>query len=183
MMSLASQSLELADRLLTGLRDLMRTMGSPEPFQEYSALSLLQEVRDELRIVSSEDSKFVTIDGDSGFVRGQRGKIAHVFRNLLSNAVRHARTNPHPAVRVVLKRQENMWTCAVTDNGDGIDPELHAVIFEPFRKGPNSDAEGLGLGLAVVEQIVHHHGGTIFVESRAGSGATFSVCLPATGVV
>jgi signal transduction histidine kinase len=71
----------------------------------------------------------------------------------------------------------------VRDNGEGIRPDILPVIFEPFRQADASTTRrhgGLGLGLAIVRQLVLAHGGSVNAESNgAGQGATFIVRLPA----
>jgi signal transduction histidine kinase len=67
----------------------------------------------------------------------------------------------------------------VTDQGVGIEPDLHDGIFEPFKRGTSiGNREGLGLGLFIVRGIVQQMGGAVRVDSRPGSGATFLVELP-----
>jgi signal transduction histidine kinase len=83
-------------------------------------------------------------------------------------AVTASRTGPaqRPAVRI-----------DVIDNGPGIAPERHKQIFEPFQT--TKGLRGTGLGLAVTKRIVEEHQGRIFVTSNKGTGATFTVVLPA----
>ena len=67
----------------------------------------------------------------------------------------------------------------VSDNGPGIAPEMHARIFEPFKRAArNGQSDGLGLGLFIVRSIVEQLGGAVNVNSRPGAGATFVVELP-----
>jgi hypothetical protein len=68
---------------------------------------------------------------------------------------------------------------SVVDNGIGIDPKFHTAVFDVFRQlHPRGDYSGTGMGLAICRQIVLRHGGTIWVESELGQGATFHVLLP-----
>ena len=74
----------------------------------------------------------------------------------------------------------------VRDNGSGIADEDREVIFEKFRQGGDTRINrpaGTGLGLPISRQIVEHLGGRLWVESRAGDGATFSFTLPVAVVV
>jgi signal transduction histidine kinase len=69
----------------------------------------------------------------------------------------------------------------VKDQGIGIDPKDHQLIFEEFRQAPGSRGErpqGTGLGLALVKRFVQMHRGTVRVESELGFGSTFIVILP-----
>jgi two-component system phosphate regulon sensor histidine kinase PhoR len=72
----------------------------------------------------------------------------------------------------------------VHDTGIGMPPEVQRRVFEKFFRAPEAqalEAQGLGLGLALVRQLVEAHGGRIVVDSAPGEGSTFLVALPAPG--
>lgn len=100
--------------------------------------------------------------------------------NLLSNAVRY--TPEGGCVRVSVRRKGGMAELEVTDTGIGIGEENLDTIFEKYQRvesNPTSDAGGLGIGLAMVREIVDIHGGTVSVESSLGLGSSFTISLPA----
>lgn len=104
-------------------------------------------------------------------------RLAQVFQNLFDNALQHA--PPQTAVTLVANCFEQggrRWiTCLVSDSGPGFQPEDLPRIFEPFftrRRG------GTGLGLALVQRVVHEHGGEITAQNRPEGGAVVSVRLP-----
>ncbi len=104
-------------------------------------------------------------------------RIAHVFANLLSNALKY--TPPGGKVSLDAKAEEEMVRFQVSDTGVGI-PSLHVPhIFEQFFRVPGQGpgTAGAGLGLAIVKEIVDAHGGTVEVESREGAGSTFFFSL------
>ena len=71
---------------------------------------------------------------------------------------------------------------SVADDGPGISPDDRERIFEPYvRAGDESDAGGLGLGLAICKRLVEAHGGVIGVSERPGGGSRFAFTLPASG--
>lgn len=99
--------------------------------------------------------------------------ISLVFQNLLSNAF----TYTHGGQVTLNARDDNgTITCYVTDNGEGITPEMLPKVFDKLATDPAKT--GTGLGLAIVKQIVEAHGGTVHVESIHGAGATFSFTIP-----
>jgi signal transduction histidine kinase len=105
--------------------------------------------------------------------------LLSVFGNLLSNAIRYTPSGG----RVMLRhRLEVDWVLAeVQDTGIGMSAETQARIFEKFYRAPKArevESKGLGLGLALVQQIVEAHGGRVEVESADGHGSTFRVRLP-----
>ncbi len=111
-------------------------------------------------------------------VFGDDARLQQVAWNLLSNAVKF--TPRGGTVTVAVARVGSEARLRVTDTGEGIDPAFLPYVFEPFRQGASRSARaGLGLGLAIVRQIVELHGGTVAVASDGrGKGATFTVMLP-----
>ena len=120
----------------------------------------------------------------AGDVLGDRRRLQQVVTNLLLNAVKFTGEGGTVEVRVV--RHETSARLSVRDTGHGIDPALLGKIFDPFEQGDSSTTrsqQGLGLGLAIVRQIVELHGGTIRAESEGEDrGATFTVDLPVLAV-
>ena len=116
----------------------------------------------------------------STFVRGDPNRLQQVAWNLLSNAVKF--TPMGGRVAVTLARNDAVAQIAVSDTGQGIDPEFLPHVFERFRQGDASTRRlhtGLGLGLAIVRHLVESHGGSVSAQSAGpGQGATFTVTLP-----
>jgi hypothetical protein len=111
-------------------------------------------------------------------VRGDRNRLQQVFWNLFANSVKF--TPPGGVVGVSAARAGDAIEVRVRDTGRGIDPAFLPFVFDRFRQAPDRRGEGgLGLGLAIVRQIVEAHGGTVAVASDGeGRGATFTVRLP-----
>jgi CheY-like chemotaxis protein len=128
-------------------------------------------------------AKRITVDADvpirPAMTTGDPDRLQQVIWNLLSNAVKF--TPQGGEVSIALRRDDG-FTITVNDTGIGIDPEFVAHMFEPFRQADGSTSRehgGLGLGLAIVRQIVELHGGTVAAESAGrGRGARFRVHLP-----
>jgi signal transduction histidine kinase len=106
-------------------------------------------------------------------------RISQVINNLLGNAVQHS--PPGSTVRVVLHGDARQGIeLSVHNFGLPIPDELRSRIFEPLERAElASTNHSIGLGLYIVHEIVQAHGGTISVESTAGTGTTFRVQLPA----
>ncbi|EGK83756.1 multi-sensor hybrid histidine kinase [Microcoleus vaginatus FGP-2] len=121
-----------------------------------------------------------TILPSVGIVIGDAGRLQQVVWNLLSNAVKFT---PHQGqVAITLAFDETHAQIQVTDTGKGIRSDFLPYVFEHFRQEDGATTRkfgGLGLGLAIVRQIVELHGGTVAVDSLGeGQGATFTVRLP-----
>ena len=108
-------------------------------------------------------------------------RLQQIVSNLVANAVKF--TPKGGEISVNAERGSTHLKITVCDTGDGIEPDLLDVIFEPFRQGDASSTRrhgGLGLGLAIVRQLVLAHGGSVRAESAGkGRGSTFIVELPA----
>ena len=104
-------------------------------------------------------------------------KIRYVFSNLLSNALRF--TDPGGYIIVRAQQEQDYVRFFIEDSGKGIAAEHLNHLFEQFYRVPGQDDKsGIGLGLAIVREIVRAHGGDVGVESRLGKGSTFSFSLP-----
>jgi PAS domain S-box-containing protein len=125
-------------------------------------------------------------DGAPLMIRGDPHRLEQAIWNLLANAVKF--TPVEGRVRLETIANGGEVELVVSDNGEGIAPELLTQVFERFRQAdasPTRPHAGLGIGLAIVRHIVELHGGTVRAESAGrGSGAVFRVRLPnASGVI
>lgn len=107
--------------------------------------------------------------------------LESVFENLVGNALKYRGAEP-PRLHVGAARQGAEWVFSVRDNGIGIAPRYHGVIFEMFQRLERKPGErSTGVGLAICRRIVERHGGRIWVQSAPQRGATFFFSLPAGG--
>lgn len=113
-------------------------------------------------------------------IAGDHDRLIQVIINLLSNAVKFC-SDQGGEVTIQLYPLAHRWRITVIDNGPGIAADQHQLIFEKFHQVTDAHAgkpKGTGLGLPISQKIVEHHGGSIWVESEPGQGATFIVDLP-----
>jgi signal transduction histidine kinase/ActR/RegA family two-component response regulator len=130
------------------------------------------------------DAKHITITVDAPeeplFVQGDLLRLEQIVWNLLSNAVKF--TLPSGRVDVRLGRENDEVVLQIEDNGQGIDPAFLPKVFEMFRQGDaraSREHTGLGIGLALVQQLVKLHNGSVTAYSEGvGKGASFTVRLP-----
>ena len=113
-------------------------------------------------------------------VLGDATRLQQVLWNLLSNAIKF--TPAEGTVAVTLREDGGHWSISVADTGDGIAPEFLRHLFSRFRQADGTTTRrhgGLGLGLAIAQQLVELHGGVVSASSDGhGHGATFTVRLP-----
>jgi PAS domain S-box-containing protein len=115
---------------------------------------------------------------------GDPALLRQVWTNLLSNALKYSRTRGRDArVRVAGERRGDLLHYSVTDNGVGFDMRYADKLFGVFQRLHTQDEfEGTGVGLAIVQRIVHRHGGAVSAAAEPGRGASFSFQLPASEV-
>jgi signal transduction histidine kinase len=116
----------------------------------------------------------IECEPSGAIVDGDERRLRELTRNLLENAIRHARAS----VRITSRNDGRSCEIIVEDDGDGIPETDRERVFERFYRG-QQDGTGAGLGLAIVRWIAHAHRGQVTVSSAPGGGARFIATLPA----
>lgn len=170
-----------ADRMqsmIDSLLEYSRVTADEDVFEPTDADAVLEGVLEDLQIRIEETNAVVKAD-ELPTVRANREQLEQVFRNLIENAIQHSGDDP-PRVHVGAEEAGDMWRFIVRDEGVGIDPAYQDRIFEMFEQidGDDGNSGTAGMGLALCERIVDHHGGEIRVESDPGDGTTFTFTLP-----
>jgi len=104
--------------------------------------------------------------------------LNQVFFNLIDNAVKYLDKNKEGVIKISGNKSKKEIIYSVEDNGIGIDKKYQKEIFEIFKRLPNSNATGEGLGLTIIDKIINKHKGKIWVESELGKGSIFYISLP-----
>ena len=112
-------------------------------------------------------------------IQGDGVRIAQVFDNLFTNAVKYA---PGSAISVLLQQVHEKMVVQFKDYGPGIPQESLPLIFERFYRARSEKATGTGLGLFICKQIIDAHRGKIWAESTLGQGTTFFIELPINSI-
>jgi signal transduction histidine kinase len=109
-------------------------------------------------------------------------KLFQVMENLLGNAVKFS--PPGGKIRVVCEVSEGNLRISVSDEGVGMTPEQVERVFDKFYRVDTSNTakEGLGLGMAIVKNIIEAHGCEIWVDSKVGKGTKVTFTLPGRGL-
>lgn len=143
-----------------------------------TVLSALDTMRLALETKSIQVNTF--FESNVGIILGDSTRLQQVVWNLLSNAIKF--TPKKGKIEVQLRQADGYAQVIVSDTGKGINPDFLPYAFDYFQQADSSSVRkfgGLGLGLAIVRNIVDMHGGIVKAESPGeGKGATFTVSLP-----
>jgi signal transduction histidine kinase len=174
--TIANESIRMS-RLIRDLLDLARMQSGQLSLnrQLLSARSLISTASERFAIQADEKNVSIVLESDDTKVNVDRDRMARVLDNLLANAVRH--TAPGGAIRLVARASGDNLELLVEDSGPGFPPNLLPRVFQRYARGEGSGDRN-GLGLAVAQEIVLAHGGTIAAENCAEGGARIRVLLP-----
>ncbi len=113
-------------------------------------------------------------------IHGDPSQLRQLFQNIVSNAIKFKKDNEVPKITIESRPAGGaFWEVAVHDEGIGFDPQYSEKVFRPFeRLHTREQYQGSGMGLAICQKIVSHHGGKISVETHPQEGATFSILFP-----
>ena len=174
--------LAAGNRMSTLIQDLLEYMnaaksaeGAPPSVDSAGPLAIaLNSLRGQIEQVACT----VTVD-PLPVVPVHESRLAQVFQNLMSNAIKYRREEP-PRVHISAAKQDGWWVFSVTDNGIGIELRYADQIFGLFKRLHGRDRfPGSGIGLAICQRIVEHYGGRIWLEkSVLGEGSTFCFSVP-----
>jgi PAS domain S-box-containing protein len=173
------------ERLVNDLLYFSRLGRQELAFQATDLNALVHDVEATLDHFLEERAARVVLPAALPTIICDKPRVAEVFRNLVTNAAKY-NDRPEKLIEIGFLAQKirRDGACVrnvfyVKDNGCGVDPEFHEEIFRIFKRlqGAHGAQEGTGVGLTFVKKIVERHGGTIWIESERGSGATFFFTL------
>ncbi len=128
---------------------------------------------------SDEYSHATVAIGDVPHSFGSSSMLHQVYVNLISNAFKFSNREPNPHIEIGALAGDEENTYYVRDNGVGFDSQHAERLFGVFQRlHDEKEFEGTGVGLAIVQRIIHRHGGKVWAESSPRHGATFYFTLP-----
>ncbi len=151
--------------------------GEHAPYSEVDLNAVVHRVIAESRDHLEENGGIVTVARMPPVI-GDPVQLGDVFQNLIVNAIKYRRQKPLRIDFSAALENPHQVRISVRDNGEGINPAYHELIFLPFKRLHGREIPGTGIGLAICRRIVEVHGGRLWVESIPGEGSTFHVCLP-----
>ena len=165
--------------LIEGLLAYSRALHEVEdPLAVVDPGQVLDKVLLNLRAMILDKSAFVT-SSELPSVMVHEIHLVQLFQNLIGNSLKYSRSDVVPEIAVRGARVEELVRFTVEDNGIGIPRQYASDIFGIFKRLHSKDYSGSGIGLAICQRIVARYGGSIWVDSEPGRGATFHFTLPA----
>lgn len=176
--SMITEQTERLSKMVRTLLDMseLQTIARDE---EIAIAALVEEVLADLEPLAQEKGINLIEKCDNVLLMGSDILIYRLVYNLVENAIKYNFSGG--TVTVTATQQNSQLHLTVEDTGNGIPEELKERIFEPFfrlDKSRSRELGGVGLGLALVREIVRVHNGSILVKNNANSGTTFEVIFP-----
>jgi light-regulated signal transduction histidine kinase (bacteriophytochrome) len=164
---------ELIDDLLA----FARLSRQPLNRQPVDVTQLVHDVLTDLHL-DQTGRNIETRIGDLPVCQGDRALLKQVWINLLSNAVKYSRDRNPSIVEIGTQQDNRQCAYFVRDNGVGFEMQYSHKLFGVFQRLHRvEEFEGTGVGLAIVQRIVHRHGGRVWASSEPNRGATFYFTL------
>jgi len=173
----AIESLEtLAEDLL-----LLTRRNSRAPKEDINLAELLEEIVNDFEPMAASKEIKLNLKAKSkkAVINANEFLLTRAIRNLIDNAIKYSDSDKE--ITITLEDKKKKYIIEVQDQGIGIPEKDLKNIFKRFYRVDKSRAKtrgGTGLGLSIVHDVISQHGGSVEVESKEGSGSTFTVSLP-----
>ena len=172
-------SLRSVEDLLSGLLDISKldAGGIAPQIEDFRIDDVLQALGTEFEALAEDRNIELRVVSSSCYVRSDRRLLRRILQNLLSNAIRY--TPSGGRVLIGCRGGGEHLKIEVRDTGPGIPPDMREAVFQEFQRLPQSEtqAQGLGLGLAIVERIARMLGHVIELRSDVGQGVIFGLSV------
>jgi PAS domain S-box-containing protein len=172
------QGVTRMEALIHDLLTFSRTVHSEAP--PAGTANLATSLEEAISVLKNriEETGAVIVTQPLPAVCGDTAQIAHVFQNILSNALKYRKPEARPEIEISAELQDTDWVVSIRDNGIGFEPMYAERIFGLFKRLYKDEYPGTGLGLAICKRIVERYGGRMWAEGEPGKGATFRFSLP-----
>ena len=179
LLGLIRSNTQKMDQLITDILTLSRVTRSEQKKSKIDMTKMALSMLNEAASPEVQEKISLKIDAlpesyaDPAFIK-------QVWINLISNALKFSSLKKKQEITIGGFNREGFNVYYVKDNGVGFNPEYTHKLFGVFQRLHKSeDFEGNGVGLAIVQRIIHRHGGKVWAEGKEGKGATFYFSLPA----
>jgi len=170
----ANASVSRVRRIVDGLLEFARSGARPEAGARADVRAVTAGLLDELGPFAAQRHATLSFEEiPECAVACSPGVLLSLLGNLLRNGLKYLGNAEVREVSLRVRRRRGRVLFEVEDTGPGIPASLGTRIFEPYVRGPNTGAPGIGLGLATVKRLVESHGGTLGVRAGSRNGALF----------
>ena len=146
---------------------------------EINMTALVNLVREELLFEEGENIPEFNVTSLPP-AKGDQSLIKQVWINLISNAIKYSKYKPKTNIEIGAYQKDNLVVYYIKDKGAGFDMQYYDKLFGVFQRlHSQEEFEGTGIGLAIIQKIVHRHNGTVWAESKLNEGTCFYFSLPA----
>jgi len=176
----AVMTLQRVRRFVSDLLEFARAGARPPPGVRAGVEEAIHDVAEELTPIARDAGVDLRVEPlpAGRVVACSPGVLSSLLSNLLQNAIKFIGGGEERRVTVRALDAGGEVRVEVEDTGPGVDPEDRTRLFEPYARGRDAKAPGLGLGLATVRRLVESHGGHVGVRSAPGHGSVFWFSLP-----
>ncbi len=166
------------DQLITDLLMLSRATRTEMQCIPVNMTILVQSVYHEIATPNIQ-GRFTFFLASLPTALGDPVLLRQVWRNLLDNAIKYTSPKDSPCIEIDCSLESNMHVYFIKDNGVGFNPSYTHKLFGVFQRLHKAEEfVGTGIGLAIVQRIIHRHGGQVRAEGQINEGATFYFSLP-----
>lgn len=167
-LNLMQDKIASMDQLITGILRYSSIGSEKARFEICPTLELIQQLK---ATIYWPEQIALRFNGTMPSIKADKTQLQQLFQNLLSNAISHM-DKPKGQIEIGYNDLGDLHEFSVKDNGIGIPKAYKEKIFEIFETLESGKGSS-GIGLSIVKKIVQLHGGTIWVKSEYGAGATF----------
>lgn len=175
-----NRSLEKIDDMQKALLSFSRLNTRAEEREYVDLNQVIDNVLLELGITQIPND-IIFEKGDLPVVLAEKKQMNLLFFSLIDNALKfHSDETTLKKISISVKDEDGVWVFEISDNGIGIDPQFHDLIFRFFQRLEPNRYPGIGAGLSISKKIIELHGGEILIESSLGKGTEVCFFLPKT---
>ena len=177
-MSLIGRKVEQLDHFISDVLSHSKNLKQDITIEKVDLKQIIANTFTDLSYLRTSEVATTEIDIQGSDFYSDRWRLAEIFRNLISNAIKYRRMDiDRPTVKVTIRISESEADISFSDNGIGIEPDKLLNIFEMFYRA-STQSDGSGLGLYIVKNAVEKLRGQIDVFSRPLQGTEFKIILP-----
>ncbi|MCW0481163.1 transporter substrate-binding domain-containing protein [Gaoshiqia sediminis] len=166
------------DRLITDMLNLSRISRTDVRVSAINMTKLAGSVFEEIA-TETEKRDFELVVEELPEVQGDYNLLKQVWQNLIANALKYSSKSVVRKIEIGANESDSEVVYFVKDHGAGFDPRYKDKLFGVFQRlHSDDDFAGTGVGLAIIQRIVHRHGGRVWAEGEVNQGATFWFALP-----